>query len=1039
MKLQHKLYAGLSAILLILLTISGLILSQEHQKRVYSRQLMELYRPAELAMEGLNSSAARLSADVILSLSPAMRRQVEPLQPAIEQFNRHLDTLSVLITGTSLSGLPLHRLRDDADRQAEYAVALVSQYQSLRRDRMRLEDNVHLLMDRLRDSDASETLAVQAFENSLAQLTLFVSTSFYNRTDPDRSQLEQAEQQLADRMDQLRSRWPLLAEQPEVRHLTGEIRYLYRRITEHADFFYLKRSQYHLAFQDVQQQLGQIQSDISKTSQQAIQQLEAMSRNSRMIEYVLVPLAILITALLGWQTAWRIRAPLAELLKGIQCARTGDFSFRLETDSRDEVALLSHHFNEMLDDLDQATVSHSYLQQILDALQHAVIVTDDDFNIRFFNATAFSYFQTRAGVGKPIAGFRTSEGAMLLSEAERVLLCQQSVLSGLEKKICLPDGEKVVVALAAAELKVNQERHWVISLHDITLMKEAEKSLQLYARLFETSNDAIVISDKQNVIEQVNPAFSRITGYEEHEAIGKNPGMLSSGRQDKAFYRVMWAELMTKGRWQGEIWNRKKSGEAYAEWLSIVAIYDQSGLIERFIGVFSDITQRKEAEQLIYHQANYDALTELPNRRLFWDRLEHALTQARASSGKVALMYLDLDGFKPVNDTFGHEAGDLLLQHVSEKLRALVQPSDTVARLGGDEFALILPAYSIRKLEQLADKLIDAVSSPVSLLDKQIRIGVSVGISCYPDIATDREQLVQQADVAMYYVKGKNKNSYIFYNQQMKQDTWEKIRLEQELREAIDRGQLEVIFQPLYDASTEVIVSAEALLRWRHPVKGVLMPDMFIPLAEENGMIHDLGEWVLREVCTLARTYLEDKGYVRVAVNISAQQLTQPDFVSRLESILHETGFPACHLELEIKEKLIVNDLTGTAKILQQLSRSGISIAIDDFGLSYTSLNSLSHYSVKELKLDRRFIKAVAAESEDSHMVKAMADMAHQMGMKVVAEGVEDDKSLQLLKQLGCDLIQGFVYQDAVSIHELSRLLQVQARNTQPATNPDME
>ena len=290
MKLQHKLYAGLSAILLILLTISGLILSQEHQKRTSSRQLMELYRPAELAIEGLNSAVSRLSTDVTLNLSPAMRLQATPLQPTIEQFNEHLDALAALISGTSLGGLPLHRLRDDADRQAEYAVALVSQYQSLRRDRIRLEDNVHLLLDRLRDSDASETLAVQAFQNSLTQLTLFISTSFYSRTGPDRGQLDKIEQQLADRMSQLKKRWPLLAEQSEIRHPTGEVRYLYRRIAENADSFYLKRSQYHLAFQDVQQQLGQIQSDISKTSQQAIQQLEAMSRNSRMIEYVLVPL-----------------------------------------------------------------------------------------------------------------------------------------------------------------------------------------------------------------------------------------------------------------------------------------------------------------------------------------------------------------------------------------------------------------------------------------------------------------------------------------------------------------------------------------------------------------------------------------------------------------------------------------------------------------------------------------------------------------------------------------------------------------------------
>lgn len=1033
MKLQHKLYLGLVAIFTILMVIGGLLFSQEYQKRRYTEQLVNLYQPALSASEGMISAFSELNSAVVRSLSPMVDSPQGHLLAAIELFNQYQNELSVLTGQVELSDLASKRLEQQFDNTSVLALVLVNQYQEMLKQQRQLEDNVDKLISLLKAPDQYSQPELLLLQNDLLRLSLYIASPLHRNTLYNKIELERLEQSLVQRVERIRTQDELAftLDYSEMGYGVGEVRSLYHHMLANFDHFHIKRSQYQQAQQDLQRLLSQLHQQTIKKHELSMAQIQAVSRNNQRIEYVLIPLGIIIAGLLAFQTALRVRKPLNHLLEAIRFAQAGDFSYRIDTSSHDEVAQLAGHFNEMMDRLGSITVSRAYLQQVLDTVHHGVIVTDHLFDIRFINAAAEYFFPEKAYVEGSIFNCRTEDGAMLLTASERQILQQQKRLTSIEKVVILPTGYQVILTLSVTELLINDACHWVLSLHDISQIKETEKNLQLYAKVFETSNDAIVISSKHNVVEQVNPAFSRITGFEPEEVVGKNPSVLSSGKQDREFYREMWTQLLMKGCWQGEIWNRRKNGEVYAEWLSIVAIHNELGLIERFVGVFSDITQRKEAEQLIHRQANYDALTELPNRRLFWDRLSQALLQAQAnesqsSEAQVALLYVDLDGFKPVNDTFGHEYGDLLLKQVAVIMKSLIRITDTVARLGGDEFALILPSYSRAQLREIAHSIVDQLKQPIMVKDKLIYIGASVGISIYPELANDQEALVHQADSAMYYVKNKSKSSFAIYNSEMEVVAYERIQLEQDLRDALNKGQIKVIFQPLYDAKSERIVSAEALLRWQHPVRGLLMPDLFIPLAEETGIIHSLGEWTLREICKQAVGALSDIGFVRVAVNISPKQFAQADFVIQVENILRETGFPAQYLELEVTERLIINDLNATASVLKQLSEIGVSVVVDDFGIGYASLNDLRQYPVTELKFDRSFIKDVCRSPQDSGMIRSMAELAHQMGMKVVAEGVEDSDSLALLKQMGCDFIQGFVYHEPMAMSELVQLLEDQ-------------
>lgn len=557
---------------------------------------------------------------------------------------------------------------------------------------------------------------------------------------------------------------------------------------------------------------------------------------------------------------------------------------------------------------------------------------------------------------------------------------------------------------------------------DITDRKLYENELRLAQTVFETTSEAIVVTDAHNRIQAVNPSFTHVTGYTEDEVVGRDPGFLSSGRQDKAFYHKMWLQLSQNGHWHGEIWNRRKNGDLYAEWLSISAVHNENHETTQYVAVFSDITKRIKAEELIRHQANYDALTNLPNRNLFLDRLSRSMMRAKRHKTQVALMFLDLDRFKSVNDTLGHNVGDLLLQEAAVRISTCVRETDTVSRLGGDEFTVIIPdLHHVNDIEKIANKILYQLAQPFSLAGHEIFVSGSVGVTVFPDDGQDLEVLLRNADTAMYRAKEGGRNDFRFFTQEMNAEAHEQMVLEREIRKAIKNEEFIVYYQPVMDVKQGRIVSCEALVRWQHPVKGLIAPNDFIGIAEETGLIDGIGHLVLKQVCQQIQAWKKDPVMkdIRVAVNLSPHQLRNRNLVHDIEKMLLRYEISAGALAFEITETLVMQDPEGTAVLLDDIQALGIKIYLDDFGTGYSSLNYLKRFSFDVLKIDRSFIMDVEVDSGDAALVEAIIVMAHKLGIKVVAEGVETENQRKFVTQQECDLIQGFYYSRPVNAAEI--------------------
>jgi len=547
---------------------------------------------------------------------------------------------------------------------------------------------------------------------------------------------------------------------------------------------------------------------------------------------------------------------------------------------------------------------------------------------------------------------------------------------------------------------------------EITQRKESEKNLRLAASVFETASEALVVTGVDKKIKIVNQAFSEITGYSRDEAIGQTPAMLQSGRHDKSFYNTMFSSLEENGEWQGEIWNRRKNGEIYPEWLRISAIRDESGNMEGYVGLFSDITKRKRNESLIHHQANFDALTGLPNRNLLKDRLSHAIDLAKKNNRHAAVLFIDIDRFKYVNDTLGHSLGDQLLQDIASRLTHNLQTPRTVARFGGDEFVAILPdERNLHSVENAVNKILKDLERPYLLNENQVFASASIGVAIHPFDGENAETLLRKADNAMYKAKDKGRNNFQFFTMEMDNEAQQRQELEQDLHQAIEKKQLFLVYQPIIASLTASMVSAEALIRWQHPKKGLISPEQFIPLAEEVGLIVPIGEWVLREACNEAMRWNNESNVTPgVSVNLSSVQFQKQDIPSLVKTILTETQLPAEQLTLEITESLLVDDDDDTLKQLQEIRELGVNLSIDDFGTGYSSLSYLKKFPVSTLKIDRSFIMGLPHNTEDEALVSAILGMASSLNLKVVAEGVETQDQADLLKNKGCQYIQGYLF-----------------------------
>ncbi|MFI3155380.1 MAG: EAL domain-containing protein [Methylococcaceae bacterium] len=555
---------------------------------------------------------------------------------------------------------------------------------------------------------------------------------------------------------------------------------------------------------------------------------------------------------------------------------------------------------------------------------------------------------------------------------------------------------------------------------DISERKKTEESLRLAALVFQNSSEGVTITDADGTILAVNPAFTELTGYSQEEVVGKNPNILSSGRQDAAFYQSMWKQLIESGHWSGEVWNRRKSGEFYAEWLSINTSYNPDGSAHRRVGLFSDITQRKQSDELIWRQAHYDPLTELPNRSMFRDHLEQAIKKADRTKLSVALLFIDLDHFKQVNDTLGHIMGDELLKDATERLSRCVRDTDTVARLGGDEFAVILSEVSdIGGIERVIQDILQSIAEPYRLGTELAYISASIGVSLYPKDSDNIDELLKNADQAMYGAKDQGRNRHCYFAHSMQEAAQNRLQLTTDMRVALSDEQFQVYYQPIVDVASGELIKAEALIRWQHPTRGLINPEDFIPFAEDSGLIIGIGRWILHTACAQTMAWREQSWSLpQITVNVSARQFYEGNFKDVVQEVLDKTQLPPEDLELEITESMLMHDMVKAVSTVQDLWKVGVHISEDDFGTGYSSLNYLKKFPVHTLKIDRSFVSDIGDNPDDSALVAAIITIAHSMHLKVVAEGVETEQQLEFLRQQGCNYCQGFLFAKPMSAQE---------------------
>ncbi len=563
----------------------------------------------------------------------------------------------------------------------------------------------------------------------------------------------------------------------------------------------------------------------------------------------------------------------------------------------------------------------------------------------------------------------------------------------------------------------------IVGINDVTAQRADEQRLRLAATVFNTTQEGIVITDVDGRIVAINPAFCTITGYDEGELVSQNPRILKSGRHDDNFYRRLFETIAADGTWQGEIWNRRKNGEIYPQWLTVSAVRDGHGTITNYVGTFIDITRTKESESRLERLANYDALTDLPTRRLLKSRLRHAIDLAKREGTRGAVLFLDLDRFKDVNDSLGHTAGDELLQLVAKRFQARLRESDTLSRMGGDEFIIVLenlrePQYAAA----VAQALIDELREPFTLSGaRELYIGASIGISIFPDDCSEPGPLISNADAAMYQAKKAGRNTFRFYTESLTRAANMRVDIEGALRRALERDEFLLHYQPLVNSDSRQVVGIEALVRWERPGVGLIAPMQFIPLAEETGLILPIGEWVARTACAQMKCWL-DAGWnlETIAINLSALQFRQDSIPGTIKKILDATGLPARHLELEITESVLMESAENVEAKLHTLKEIGVHLTIDDFGTGYSSLAYLKRFPIDKLKIDRGFVKNIPVDPADMKIVSAVVALANNLNLDVLAEGVETEAQLGFLRHIGCQLCQGYLFSKPLLASDLA-------------------
>ncbi len=669
----------------------------------------------------------------------------------------------------------------------------------------------------------------------------------------------------------------------------------------------------------------------------------------------------------------------------------------------------------------------------LDSAANAIVITDIDARIEWANPafTKLSGFSLEEAIGRNPGELVNSgkHDQRFYREMWETILSGQVWRGDIVNRNKAGDLYDMSLVIAPVIDGAGTIRHFVAILQDITERKRTELELQIAATAFE-SQEGMFVTDASNVILRVNRAFADITGYPAAEAVGNTPALLASGRHDAAFHIAMREEIARNGTWQGEIWHRRKNGEVHPEWLTVTAVKNSSGEISRYVGTLTDITARKAAEDEIRHLAFYDPLTLLPNRRLLLDRLHQALAISARSKRLGALLFLDLDNFKTLNDTLGHDKGDLLLQQIAQRLATCVREGDTVARLGGDEFVVMLEdlsplsADAAAQAEIVGEKILGSLAQPYALAGHEYHSTSSIGVTLFSGQRETVEDLLKRADLAMYQAKSAGRNTLRFFDPQMQATVTARVALETALREALRERQFVLHYQPQVDGRNRTI-GAEALVRWQHPQRGLLVPAEFVTLAEESGLILQLGEWIMDVACARLVAWAKQPGlaHLTLATNVSVRQFRHPGFVKLVHAALERSGADPRKLKLELTEHLLANDMKDTLEKMTELRACGVRFSLDDFGTGHASLSYLKRLPFDELKIDQSFVRDALTDPNDATIARTIVALGQSLGLAVVAEGVETEGQRAFLASNGCDVYQGHLFGQPLPPDRFEKLL----------------
>ena len=701
--------------------------------------------------------------------------------------------------------------------------------------------------------------------------------------------------------------------------------------------------------------------------------------------------------------------PLNRVRQGILDLAQGHLDRRVEVASNDELGELAEAFNDMANQRGEAEKTIFCLARFADESPAPMIRMSGQGDVLYANE-AF----------KAVAG-----GHCLEAELPEVLV--EACGRVLEN-----DAQQEIEALYCGRifnflLVPNTERGYVnIYGRDVTERHQTDAELMKLASAIEQTADSVVITDVNGVIEYVNPTFEQVSGYERDEAVGKTPRLVKSGRHDGHFYRHLWKVIRSGRVYRNTIINRRKDGTLYYEEKTITPLKDARGEITHFVSTGRDVTERMQDHERLNRLANYDSLTGLPNRNLFADRLQHAVGLAERAGARMALLFIDIDNFKLINDSFGHSMGDALLREIASRLQASVRQMDTVARLGGDEFCVIVEQEleCAEDAAHLARRILEKIAQPCILEGQTLRASASIGIALYPQDGMDGEKLVRHADTAMYGAKEQGRNTYRFYAAEMTEEVRHLLEMRSNLGQALERGGFSMHYQPIFDVASRRLVSAEALLRWQREDGVMVSPAEFIPVAEHSGLIVPIGEWVLNAVCEQQKAW--KKAFdtcVTVSINVSAHQFAEPGFVDHVRRLLDRGSMHCDKVSFEITETAMMNSTDQSENALQTFHGMGIRLALDDFGTGYSSLSYLQRFPVSVLKIDRSFVEKLGADEDSTELVKNIITMAHGLHLKVVAEGVETPAQMDLLERFGCDLVQGYLLSRPLTGEEFAGML----------------